>query len=64
MKLLKKVCLQCCLVNSIYLHSFLTVQVDYLLSTIWSILDLWLECQFLDTELDGSNPGSISMLCS
>ena len=28
----------------------------------WSILVVWLECRFLDTEVDGSNPG-ISMLC-
>ena len=28
----------------------------------WSILVMWLECWFLDTEVDGSNPG-ISMLC-
>ena len=27
-----------------------------------SILVMWLECQFLDTEVDGLNP-SISMLC-
>ena len=27
-----------------------------------SILIMWLECWFLDTEVDGSNP-SISMLC-
>ena len=27
----------------------------------WSILVVWLECRFLDTEVDGSNPGS-SML--
>ena len=27
-----------------------------------SILVVWLECLFLDTEVDGSNPG-ISMLC-
>ena len=26
------------------------------------ILVNWLECRFLDTEVDGSNPG-ISMLC-
>ena len=24
---------------------------------------MWLECKFLDTEVGGSNPGSISMLC-
>ena len=29
---------------------------------ILSILVVWLECRFLDTEVDGSNPG-ISMLC-
>ena len=28
----------------------------------WSILVMWLECRFLDTEVDGSNPG-ISILC-
>ena len=28
----------------------------------WSILVMWLECRFLDTHVDGSNPG-ISMLC-
>ena len=28
----------------------------------WSILVVWLECRFLDTEVDGSNRG-ISMLC-
>ena len=27
-----------------------------------SILVVWLECRFLDTEVDGSNPGN-SMLC-
>ena len=27
-----------------------------------SILVMWLECRFLDAEVDGSNPG-ISMLC-
>ena len=27
-----------------------------------SILVMWLECRFLVTEVDGSNPG-ISMLC-
>ena len=27
-----------------------------------SILVMWLECRFLDTEVEGSNPG-ISMLC-
>ena len=27
-----------------------------------SILVMWLECRFQDTEVDGSNPGS-SMLC-
>ena len=27
-----------------------------------SILVMWSECRFLDTEVDGSNPG-ISMLC-
>ena len=27
-----------------------------------SILVMWLECQFLDAEVEGSNP-SISMLC-
>ena len=25
------------------------------------ILVLWLECRFLDTEVDGSNPGSIML---
>ena len=30
--------------------------------TIWSKLVLWLECRFLDSDVDGSNPG-ISMLC-
>ena len=29
---------------------------------LWSILVKWLECRFLDTEVDGSNPG-ISVLC-
>ena len=29
---------------------------------VWSILVMWLECRFWDTEVDGSNPG-ISMLC-
>ena len=29
---------------------------------IRSILVVWLECRFLDTEVDGSNPGN-SMLC-
>ena len=29
---------------------------------IWSILVLSLECRFMDTQIDGSNP-SISMLC-
>ena len=29
---------------------------------ITCILVNWLECRFLDTEVDGSNPG-ISMLC-
>ena len=29
---------------------------------IWSILVMWLECRFLDAEVDGSNPG-ICMLC-
>ena len=29
--------------------------------TDWSILVMWLECRFLDTEVDGLNPG-ISML--
>ena len=24
---------------------------------------MWLGCRFLDTEVDGSNPGNISMLC-
>ena len=28
----------------------------------WSILVVWLECRFLDAEVDGSYPG-ISMLC-
>ena len=28
----------------------------------WSILVVWLECRFLDTEVDSSNPGN-SMLC-
>ena len=28
----------------------------------WSILVVWLECRFLDTEVDGSNPGN-SVLC-
>ena len=27
----------------------------------WSILVIWLECRFLDAEVDGSNPGN-SML--
>ena len=27
------------------------------------ILVMWLGCRILDTEVDGSNPGSISMLC-
>ena len=26
------------------------------------VMVIWLECRFLDTEVDGSNPG-ISMLC-
>ena len=29
---------------------------------IYSILVVWLECRFLDTEADGSNPG-LNMLC-
>ena len=28
----------------------------------WSILVMWLECRFLDTEVDGLNPG-INILC-
>ena len=30
--------------------------------TYWDILVVWLECRFLDTEVDSSNP-CISMLC-
>ena len=29
---------------------------------LWSILVMWFECRFPDTEVDGSNPG-IRMLC-
>ena len=29
---------------------------------LWSILVMWLECRFLDTEVDSSNP-DITMLC-
>ena len=29
----------------------------------WSIFVMWLGCRFLDTEVEGSNPGSIIMLC-
>ena len=32
------------------------------LSAYWSILVVWLECRFLDTEVDGSDPG-ITILC-
>ena len=28
-----------------------------------SILVMWLGCRFHDAQVDGSNPGSISMLC-
>ena len=34
-----------------------------LLRLIRSILVMWLGFRFLETEVDGSNPGSISMLC-
>ena len=27
----------------------------------WSIFVMWLGCQFLNTQVDGSNPVSISM---
>ena len=29
---------------------------------MWSILVMWFECRFLDTEVDGTNP-DLSMLC-
>ena len=38
-------------------HYFSTINIG-----LWSILVMWLECRFLDTEIDGSNP-DISMLC-
>ena len=28
----------------------------------WGLLVVWLECRYLDTEVDGANPG-ISILC-
>ena len=39
----------------------LNIYIYYIIS--WSILVMWARCRSLDTEIDGSNPGSISMLC-
>ena len=39
-----------------------TVYQEHTAELLKRILVMWLECRFLDTEVDGSNP-SISMLC-
>ena len=41
-------------------YVFITGRCYHSLSNV--LLDVWLECRFLDTEVDGSNPG-ISILC-
>ena len=38
------------------------IEEDFNIAILRSILVVWLEFRFLDTEVDGSNPG-ISMLC-
>ena len=38
----------------------LNIFYDNCMLLLWGILVMWLECRFLDTEVDGSNPG-ISM---
>ena len=44
------------------LGTWQTLTVHHLLLNLWRIMAMWLECRFLDTEVDGSNLG-IRMLC-